>query len=64
MMYFLRYYLKNLFKICFDKKNKPMAPTIFETGLPTPHTGHSKHGLFFTRWIVNPMLNLLKKTMT
>jgi hypothetical protein len=26
--------------------------------------GHSRHGLFFTRWIVNPMLNLLKRTMT
>jgi hypothetical protein len=24
--------------------------------LPTPHIGHSRHGLFFTRWIVNPML--------
>jgi hypothetical protein len=32
--------------------------------LPTPHIGHSRHGLFFTRWIVNPMLNLLKRTMT
>jgi hypothetical protein len=31
---------------------------------PTPHIGHSSHGLFFTRWIVNPMLNLLKRTMT
>jgi hypothetical protein len=31
---------------------------------PTPHIGHSRHGLFFTRWIVNPMLNLLKRTMT
>jgi hypothetical protein len=30
----------------------------------TPHIGHSKHGLFFTRWIVNPMLNLRKRTMT
>jgi hypothetical protein len=30
---------------------------------PTPHIGHSIHGLFFTRWIVNPMLNLLKRTM-
>jgi hypothetical protein len=26
----------------------------------TLHIGHSRHGLFFTRWIVNPMLNLLK----
>jgi hypothetical protein len=26
---------------------------------PTPHIGHSRHGLFFTRWIVNLMLNLL-----
>jgi hypothetical protein len=58
-----------------DIKIKPMAPTIFERGLPimqsksmtfpTLHTGHSRHGLFFfTRWIVNPMLNLLKRTMT
>jgi hypothetical protein len=31
---------------------------------PTPHIGHSRHGLFFTRWIVNPVLNLLKRTMT
>jgi hypothetical protein len=31
---------------------------------PTPHIGHSRHGLFFTRWIVNPMINLLKRTMT
>jgi hypothetical protein len=31
---------------------------------PTPHIGHSRHGLFFTRWIVNAMLNLLKRTMT
>jgi hypothetical protein len=31
---------------------------------PTPHIGHSRHGLFFTRWIVNPMFNLLKRTMT
>jgi hypothetical protein len=31
---------------------------------PTPHIGHSRHGLFFTRRIVNPMLNLLKRTMT
>jgi hypothetical protein len=31
---------------------------------PTPHIGHSRHGLFFTRWIVNHMLNLLKRTMT
>jgi hypothetical protein len=31
---------------------------------PTPHIGHSRHGLFFTRWIVNPMLTLLKRTMT
>jgi arylsulfatase A-like enzyme len=23
----------------------------------------ARHGLFFTRWIVNPMLNLLKRTM-
>jgi hypothetical protein len=30
----------------------------------TPHIGHSRHGLFFTRWIVNTMLNLLKRTMT
>jgi hypothetical protein len=30
---------------------------------PTPHVGHSRHGLFFTRLIVNPMLNLLKRTM-
>jgi hypothetical protein len=30
----------------------------------TPHISHSRHGLFFTRWIVNPMLNLLKRTMT
>jgi hypothetical protein len=29
---------------------------------PTPYIGHSRHGLFFTRWIVNPMLNLLKRT--
>jgi hypothetical protein len=27
---------------------------------PTPHIGHSRHGLFFTiiDWIFNPMLNL------
>jgi hypothetical protein len=31
---------------------------------PTPHIGHSRHGLFFTRWIVNHMLNHLKRTMT
>jgi hypothetical protein len=31
---------------------------------PTQHIGHSRHGLFFTRRIVNPMLNLLKRTMT
>jgi hypothetical protein len=31
---------------------------------PPPHIGHSRHGLFFTRWIVNPILNLLKRTMT
>jgi hypothetical protein len=31
---------------------------------PTPHIGHSRHGLFFTKRIVNPMLNLLKRTMT
>jgi hypothetical protein len=31
---------------------------------PTLHIGHSRHGLFFTRWIVNHMLNLLKRTMT
>jgi hypothetical protein len=31
---------------------------------PTPHIDHSRHGLFFTRWNVNPMLNLLKRTMT
>jgi hypothetical protein len=30
----------------------------------TPHIGHSRHGLFFTRWIVNPMPNLLKRTLT
>jgi hypothetical protein len=30
----------------------------------TPHIGHSRHGLFFTRWIANQMLNLLKRTMT
>jgi hypothetical protein len=31
----------------------------------TPYIlGHSRHGLFFTRWSVNPMLNLLKITMT
>jgi hypothetical protein len=32
--------------------------------ISTPHIGHSRHGLFFTRWIVNSMLNLLKKTKT
>jgi hypothetical protein len=32
---------------------------------PTPHIGDdSRHGLFFTRRIINPMLNLLKRTMT
>jgi hypothetical protein len=31
---------------------------------PTPHIGHSRDGLFFTRWIVNHMLNLLKRSMT
>jgi hypothetical protein len=30
---------------------------------PTPHIGHSRHVLFFKRWIVNPMFNLLKRTM-
>jgi hypothetical protein len=29
----------------------------------TIYIGHSRHGLFFTRWIVNPMLNFLKRTM-
>jgi hypothetical protein len=29
----------------------------------TPHIGHSRHSVFFTRWVVNPMLNLLKRTM-
>jgi hypothetical protein len=46
---------------------KPMAPTrpnhVCKTFV-TPHIGHSRHGLFFTRWIVNPTLNLLKRTMT
>jgi hypothetical protein len=58
------------------KINKPMAPTILEKSLPicglrpnhvcetitfsTPHIGHSRHGLFFKRWIMdNLMLNLL-----
>jgi hypothetical protein len=31
---------------------------------PTPHIGHSRHGLFLQDWLVNPMLNLLKRTMT
>jgi hypothetical protein len=31
---------------------------------PTPHTGRLRHGLSFKDWIVNPMLNLLKSTMT
>jgi hypothetical protein len=31
---------------------------------PTPHIGHSRHGFFLQDWIVNPMLNLLKRTMT
>jgi hypothetical protein len=31
---------------------------------PTQHIRHSRHGLFFTRQIVIPMLNLLKRTMT
>jgi hypothetical protein len=30
---------------------------------PTAQIGHSRHDLFFTRWIVNPMLILLKRTM-
>jgi hypothetical protein len=30
---------------------------------PTQHKGHSRHGLFLQDWIVNPMLNLLKKTI-
>jgi hypothetical protein len=31
---------------------------------PSPHIGHSRHGFFLQDWIVNPMLNLLKRTMT
>jgi hypothetical protein len=31
---------------------------------PTPHIGHSRHGLFFLQdWIVSTMLNLLKRTL-
>jgi hypothetical protein len=32
---------------------------------PTPHVGHLRHMVYFLQdWIVNPMLNLLKRTMT
>jgi hypothetical protein len=64
----------------FKKINKPMAPKILERGLPicglrpnhvcksinfpTPHIGHSRYGLILQDWIINPMLNLLKRTMT
>jgi hypothetical protein len=59
---------KNLAFFSITPSKKPMAPTILERGFPicglTPHICHSRHGLFFTRWIVNPMRNLLKRTMT
>jgi hypothetical protein len=34
--------------------------------VPTPHIGHSREVMvyFLQDWIVNPMLNLLKRTMT
>jgi hypothetical protein len=44
---------------------RPNHETMYKSmTFPTPHIGHWRHGLFFTRWIVNPMLNLLKRTMT
>jgi hypothetical protein len=76
------FFLKNYNWFKSYKKNKPMAPTIRERGLPICglrpyyvcevsrwffqlriYIGHSRHGLFFTRWIINTMLNLLKRTM-
>jgi hypothetical protein len=30
---------------------------------PTPHIGHSRHGLFFASWIINPRGGLVPKNL-
>jgi hypothetical protein len=44
------------------KKNKLMAPTILERGLPMSKSFEA--WFIFYKWIENTMLNLLKRTMT